>query len=78
MPGNLFEKVFKIIETSKLPGSFPSLADYANRAGVNLKYYWQIQIPQVSINGGLFEITDTYTLKGPFTAEAAADLNAIA
>jgi hypothetical protein len=78
MPGNLFQKVFKIIETSKLPGNFPDLADYANRAGVNLKYYWQIQIPQVSINGGLFEITDTYSLKGPFTAEAAADLNAIA
>jgi hypothetical protein len=78
MPSALFDRVFKIIETRNLPGGFPDIADYANRAGVNLKYYWQIQVPQVSINGGLFEITDTYTLKGPFTAEAAADLNKIA
>jgi hypothetical protein len=78
IPSNLFGRVFKIIETNNLPGDLPDLPDYANKAQVNLKYYWQIQMPQVSISGDLIEITDIYTLTKPMTAEAAADLNRIA
>ena len=78
MPGDLFGEVFKIVPTSSLPGNLPNLADYGNRAGVTLKYFWQIQMPQVSITGGRIEITDTYTLMKPMTAEAAEDMNRIA
>ena len=78
MPSSLFDRVFKIVPTSSLPGNLPSLADYGNRAGVTLKYFWQIQMPQVSITGGRIEITDTYTLMKPMTAEAAEDMNSIA
>jgi hypothetical protein len=54
------------------------LSDYLNKEGAALKYFWQIQMPQVAINGGRIEITDTYTLLQPMTEEAALDLNKIA
>ena len=78
IPGNLFDRVFGLVETNKLPGRFPDLLAYSNKAGVNLNYYWQFQVPQVSISGDLIEITDTYTLTKPMTKQAAMDLNKLA
>lgn len=78
MPGNLWAGVFCIVTTEQLPGGFPPLNDYLNKEGASLKYYWQIQMPQVAINGGRIEITDTYTLLRPMTEEAALDFNNIA
>jgi hypothetical protein len=78
MPGNLWAGVFCIVSTEQLPGGFPALSDYLNKEGAALKYFWQIQMPQVAINGGRIEITDTYTLLKPMTEEAALDFNNIA
>ncbi|NCX04818.1 MAG: hypothetical protein EBW68_03445 [Actinobacteria bacterium] len=75
MPSNLFANVFKIINTKSLPGEFPDLTDLANKAGVTLKYFWQIQMPQVSRVGDRIEVTNTYTLMKPMTQEAAEDMN---
>jgi hypothetical protein len=78
MPGGIFDGVFCIIKTEQLPGGFPPLADYLNKEGATLVYYWQIQMPQITLNGGRVEITDTYTLLKPMTEEAAQDFNNIA
>ena len=78
MPANLWNGIFKIVKTSDLPGGFPSLADYLNKDGATLVYYWQIQMPEVSIYGGRFEVTDTYTLLPPMPNGAALDFNSIA
>ena len=78
MPTNLWDKVFKIVPTEKLPGGFPPLDDYLNKEGTTLKYYWQIQMPEVALVGGRVEITDTYKLLTPRTEDAAKDFNQIA
>ena len=75
MPQDLFTNVFKIINTKSLPGGFPDLTDLANKAGVSLKYFWQIQMPQVSRVGDRIEVTNTYTLLKPMTQDAAEDMN---
>ena len=77
MPDNLWEGIFKIVETDDLPGGFPPLADYLNSDGMTLVYFWQIQMPEVAIVGGRYEITDTYTLLKPMPSGAAADFNNI-
>ena len=78
MPENLWQGIFKIVRTGDLPGGFPSLADYLNKDGAALVYFWQIQMPEVAIVGGRIEITDTYTLLKPRPASAAQDFNNIA
>jgi hypothetical protein len=78
MPRDLWSGVFKIVPTDKLPGAFPPLDDYLNKEGATLKYYWQIQMPEVALVGGRVEITDTYKLLTPRTEEAAKDFNQIA
>jgi hypothetical protein len=75
MDQSLFNNVFKIVDTKSLPGGFPDLTAIANRAGVNLKYFWQIQMPQVTVTGERIEITRIYTLLKPMTQEAAEDMN---
>ena len=75
MDQNLFRNVFKILDTKSLPGGFPDLTAIANRAGVTLKYFWQIQMPQVTVTGERIEITKIYTLLKPMTQEAAEDMN---
>jgi len=75
MDNNLFNNVFKIVETKSLPGGFPDLTALANRAGVTLKYFWQIQMPQVTVTGERIEITKIYTLLKPMTQQAAEDMN---
>jgi len=77
MPLDLWSGVFKIVPTEKLPGGFPPLADYLNKEGTTLKYFWQIQMPEVAVVGGRVEITDTYKLLTPRTQEAAEDFNKI-
>jgi hypothetical protein len=78
MPQNIWAGVFCIVKTEQLPGGFPSLDDYLNKEGATLKYYWQIQMPQIALVGGRIEITDTYTLLKPMPETAAADFNKIA
>jgi hypothetical protein len=78
MPANIWAGVFCIVKTEQLPGGFPPLDDYLNKEGASLKYYWQIQMPQIAIVGGRIEITDTYTLMQPRTEQAAQDFNKIA
>jgi len=75
MDQNLFKNVFKIVDTKSLPGGFPDLTAIANRAGVTLKYFWQIQMPQVTVTGERIEITRIYTLLKPMTQDAAEDMN---
>jgi hypothetical protein len=77
MPTDLWDKVFKIVPTEKLPGGFPPLADYLNKEGATLKYYWQIHMPEVALVGGRIEVTDTYKLMTPMPESAAADFNTI-
>jgi hypothetical protein len=77
MPDNLWTGIFKIVKTEDLPGGFPSLADYLNKDGASLVYFWQIQMPEVAIVGGRVEITDTYTLLKPMLSAAAQDFNNI-
>jgi hypothetical protein len=77
MPKDLWSGVFKIVPTDKLPGNFPPLDDYLNKEGATLKYYWQIQMPEVALVGGRVEITDTYKLLTPRTEQAAKDFNEI-
>lgn len=77
MPQNLWAGVFKIVSTDKLPGGFPPLDDYLNKEGTTLKYYWQIQMPEVAVVGGRVEITDTYKLLAPRSEQAAQDFNKI-
>jgi hypothetical protein len=78
MDSSLFDNVFKIVDTKSLPGGFPDLTVYANKAGVSLKYFWQVQMPQVTVTGERIEITKIYTLLKPMTQEAAEDMNKIA
>jgi hypothetical protein len=78
MPADIWAGVFCIVKTEQLPGGFPPLDDYLNKEGASLKYYWQIQMPQIAIVGGRIEITDTYTLMQPRTETAAQDFNKIA
>lgn len=78
MPANIWGGVFCIVKTQQLPGGFPPLDDYLNKEGATLKYYWQIQMPQIALVGGRIEVTDTYTLLKPMTEKAAKDFNKIA
>jgi hypothetical protein len=78
MPADIWKGVFCIVKTEQLPGGFPPLDDYLNKEGATLKYYWQIQMPQIALVGGRIEITDTYTLLKPMTEKAAQDFNKIA
>ena len=77
MPSDLFTNVFNIVDTKSLPGGLPNLTDLANKAGVTLKYFWQIQMPQITVTGERIEITKIYTLLKPMTQQAAADMNKI-
>jgi len=78
IPADLWEGVFRIVETNKLPGGFPPFPEYTNKEGVTMKHHWQIEVPQVAIVGGRIEITDTYTLLPLMTPQAAQDYNKIA
>jgi len=75
LSAQIWKGVFCIVDTDKVPGQFPAFPDYTNKKGVVLKHHWQILMPQISIVGGRYEITNTYKLLPLMTDDAAAALN---